>query len=101
MPFSIIREIVRRIVFNIKSDYRPNNWKHCTLFTRNHQSQKRVHLGGIILWISMEGSYCGYPWRDPIVDIHGGIILRISMEGSYCGYPWRDHIVDIHGGIIL
>ena len=39
------KEIVLRIVFNIRNAYRSNNWKLNACLLRNHQAQKRVHLG--------------------------------------------------------
>ena len=40
-----IRETVLGIVFNIRIEYSRNDRQHYACLLRNHQSQKRVHLG--------------------------------------------------------
>ena len=34
-----------KIVFNIRTVYHRNDWNYIACLLRNHQSQKRVHLG--------------------------------------------------------
>jgi len=43
--FTVQCALRSRGVFNVRIDYRQNNWKNIACLLRNHQSRKRVHLG--------------------------------------------------------